>query len=310
MSGQQRPERSDGISAGDAERLLAGVLSDGDDRPLLTTLHEVLAAARRPAEHDELAQMAEVVAAFKAVRSVPPRVVPRRDHGLRATARRTAAIIGLTTGASLTVAFATGAVGNPFVAPPPVEHGPGTTTRPLVSSLTVSSDVDPSEMMSNEPAAVDSWTGDNGQASTGRAGTQPEAAPIEGEEGEIAPSTPPGQVAESPSITAPGPTGPTSSVTTPGPLESPPVTVPRPVGSPPLTVPRPVEPPSATVPAVVAPPPVTAPGRVESPSVTAPGRVESPSVTAPGTGGTPAATAPGQLVETPTVTTPGFTGQG
>ena len=253
----ERP-RPDSISADEAERILAGAMPDADDRPALTLLNELLAAAGAPGDEGELAQAARAGAAFRGARVAVRQVAPPKDTRLNAITRRTIAILSIATGASLGAALAAGAVGNPFAVPSSLDHAPVTTTRPLSvddvptdtvgKSRTLDQIAQPSPtvtLIDNDPAppAPSPTPLPSSEATNGAATVDPEAAPS---------VTAPGQSGQSPSVRRAGSDHPVPSVTAPGQGGQSPW--------------------------------VTAPGQTtQSPSVTAPGQAgQSPSVTAPG----------------------------
>jgi hypothetical protein len=276
------------MSSDDAERLLAGAEAGPGDSASLATLHQLFAAARRPGAGDDVAAPAAVVEAFRTAALPIRRPTVPREVRFKAVTRRTVAILGIATGASLGTAFATGAVGNPFTAPAPVILGPGTTqhavrpvepppatasvlehfdTIPSRATIDVASDPDPAVTPTDQPPPVSVPTSiENAAGTTATAGPS-ELNPSSTARGHTEPppsATAPGQTGLTPSGTAPGQTGLTPSATAPGQTG--------------LT-------PSATAPGHTEPNPSgTAPGHTEPPpSATAPGHTEpSPSATAPG----------------------------
>ena len=253
MTDERRADQSEVISFDDAERLLAGVAPGLDDSPSLASLHQILAATRCAGENHELADAATVVAAFRAARSPIRKTSRRHVAPLNSITHRTIAIIGIATGASLGAAFATGAVDNPFEAPPRVDE-PGTTWHPIEPIEPPTTSREPNSVATSPAIAPDVNSSlHTDPASSGTATTRPPDADEIGRENGVHPSaTSPGQTGISPSATAPGQTGHTPSVTAPGQVG---------------------DSPSAT-----------APGQTgDSPSATAPGQAEQrPSATAPG----------------------------
>jgi hypothetical protein len=148
MNEQSRPDGADAISADDAERLFAVADPDSDGSPTLVMLHELFTAARAAGDDSELAQKAQVVALFSAERLAARELAPQSDHRLKAITRRTLAILGIATGASLGAALAVGAVGNPFTSPAPVDRAPETTS--LLRSV-----AEPMPTTVGEPSSVD-----------------------------------------------------------------------------------------------------------------------------------------------------------
>jgi len=216
MTDERRVGQPEAISFDDAERLLAGVAPGLDDSPSLASLHQILAATRCAGENHELADAATVVAAFRAARSPIRKTSRRHVAPLDSITRRTIAIIGIATGASLGAAFVTGAVDNPFNGPPPVDRGPHTTWHPIEPI-----EPSPTTAAATSPAIapdVNSSTDtDIDPVSSGPVTTPPPDADQTGRENGMHPSaTAPGQTGDSPSAIAPGQTGQTPSITAPG----------------------------------------------------------------------------------------------
>jgi hypothetical protein len=219
MNGQERSDRADAISADDAERLLAGGEVGLGDPPVLLALHQLFETARRPGEDAELAQLHSVVAAFRAARTTSRPPATRPEARLKGMTRRTIAIIGIAASGSMGAAFATGAVGRPFTAPPQIDHGPDTTQPPLeptVPSVATSAAPATTQTTSSAPPVV-ATVAEPHLTPSEPAATPPMATePVGDEASQSASVNAPGQTSESFSVNAPGQTSESSQATAPG----------------------------------------------------------------------------------------------
>ena len=279
MNEPSGPDGSAAISADDAERLLAGAELDSERSPVHSTLDAMFTAARSVADRADPAEAALIVAAFNAERLAVRDVSTHLDNRLKAITRRTAAILGIATGASLGVALAAGAVGNPFTPPGPVDHAPATTSLPVsvdgATSATVGSPGS-LDVVANTLPAVSTSIGNDPTESAETPTELPTTDTLVAPNGVDRPA---GASGQTPAATAPGQTEQTPAATAPGQTEQTPA--------------------------------ATAPGQTEqTPAATAPGQTEqTPAATAPGqTEQTPAATAPGQTNERPVTDPPGREG--